>query len=108
MSGSGGSGGGGGDGINDCASLHFNTTLNSPDPDVISDLSEGDVLEVKRPDPDNRRVVAVTEDDRTAGSITSSQQTNLVACMESGVTFIARVVKVNGGACDIEVRPEST
>ncbi len=108
MSGHGGGGGvGAGDEITECASLIFRTTLNSPDPTVLNDLAENDVLSVRRTGPGNRRIVAVTEQGATAGSITHGKQVDLLRCLEDGVPFVARVERVSGGACDVQVRPKA-
>lgn len=108
MSGHGGGGDGGAtNGTTDCASLIFSTTLNSPNPDVISGLEIDQVLKVRRPDPTERRILAVTEDGQTAGSITHGKQADLLRCLEEGRSFVAIVKNVAGGACEVQVRPEA-
>lgn len=103
----GGNGGGGGQDATNCLSLLFTTTLNSPNPEVLADLEIDDELEVRRSDPNQRRIIAVAEGDRAAGSITHRRQVDLARCMEEGVVFVAIVQRVSGGACDVQVRPEA-
>jgi hypothetical protein len=109
MSGHGGGGGGGGasDGTTDCASLIFTTTLNSPVPNVISTLGADDVLQVSRSAPTERRIVAVTSAGEIAGSITHGRQADLLKCLEEGTEYVGIVIRVSGGACDIQVRPKA-
>jgi hypothetical protein len=109
MSGGGGNGGGGGGGGNgnglDCASLIFPTVLNSPDPAVLPTLTAGDVLNLRRPDPTKSRVEAVTSSGDVAGTITGGRFADLLVCLEREVGFVAQVVSVSNGRCQVEVRP---
>jgi hypothetical protein len=109
MSGGGGGGGGGG-GVNggtDCASFFARTSLNSPDPVVLPDLKSNDILELQMPDPAIPRIIAVAPDGRTAGSITMGRQAALAACIREGFEYVARVVAVSGGNCEVEIRPRA-
>ncbi len=108
------SGGGGGpargrpqEGDLDCASLVIRTILSSPDPDVLDEVEAGDVLSLSRPDPSEPRILAVTSNERVAGSITTGRQADLVQCMDADYSFIARITEIDGGACHVEVRPEA-
>jgi hypothetical protein len=104
--GNGGGGGGGGDGERvDCASLIFPTILNSPDPEVLAQLNDGDVLNLRRPDPTKTRVEARTAADAIAGTITGGRFADLLVCLERDVAFIAKVVSISNGLCKVEVRP---
>jgi hypothetical protein len=108
MSGHGNGGGGGGgvpDGPRDCATLIFTATLNSPDPAVIATLKPAEVLDVVLDQGPPLRVLANTRNAHTAGSITSSQVGSLVGCIKQGYAYVAVVTSINGGACDVQVRP---
>lgn len=109
MSGHGGGGGGSNGGeISDCTSLIFSTTLNSPVEAVISQLVVHDQLDVVRRTANERLIVAVTADGDVAGSITHMRQVDLLKCMDDeGITFVAVVQGVSGGACDVQVRPKA-
>lgn len=106
MSGSGSIGGGGGaaDATEDCANLFEQTTLNSPNPAVITQLKPGDILALHLQTP-RGPVIAVTDGGDTAGSITSAILARLITCLDAGHQFIALVLAVQGGACDVEIRP---
>jgi len=109
MSGSGGSGlGGGGGGLpDDCPSLTERTSLSSPVQAVLATLAVGDIL-LLRIDPKNQRtLLAVTRGGLTAGSITSRLQPSFMRCIDSGYAYIARIVSLSGGLCEVEIRPES-
>lgn len=110
MSGSGGGGGSGGpaspDPQVDCASLIIRTTLNSPDPAVVSKLELRDVLHVS-PQTSAGPVEAITDAGEVAGSITARQMMRLLQCIEDGFEYIAVVLSVSGGRVEVEVRPES-
>jgi ribosomal protein S1 len=103
------SGHGGGDFVPDvsplpCAKLNVKTTLNSPVPKVLSTLKKDDVLDVSLQGKKGP-LVAVTAGGDVAGSITSSQLAKLIECIQDGYTFVAVVLRVDKGMCEVEVRP---
>lgn len=109
MSGHGGGGYGGGGGVGDevdCVSIFFTTYLNSPDPVVLSTLEAKDVLDLRRPDSERPRIEAVTANGKIAGSVTGGKHAELIACMGQGLKYIALVLSVSGGRCEVEVRPK--
>ena len=112
MSGSGSSdlplGGGSSGAISDCASLFFTTALASPVAGVIATLKIGEVLSLKAPTPPSTVVLAVTAAGSTAGSVISPHHAKMVDCMRQGFGYVAIVRSISGGACDVEIRPEST
>lgn len=102
MSGNGGDGPpGNGNGV-DCSTLIFKTVLNSPSPSVLASLEEGVLLSVVQQE---RRVLAVTAGGAVAGAITSGQLPKLIACLHQGNRYMARVLSLNQGRCEVEVRP---
>lgn len=109
MSGSGGGGGGGGGGDGepgtDCASLSFQTVLNSPNPQVLPSCKPGDVLALRQPNPAGGPVEAVdAATGLVAGTVTGGRLASLLACMARGEQYIARVISVSNGRCQVEVR----
>lgn len=108
MSGHGGGGGGGDNGGVDCASFFARTTLSSPNPAVIVTLAVDDILDLRIPDPQIPRILAIATGGNTAGSVTVGRQAELVACIRAGVEFIARALSISGGACEVEIRPKAT
>jgi hypothetical protein len=109
MSGGGGSGDIGPSGPSDdldCSRLAFETQLASPDPNVVGDLREGDVLELDLQVRDGgRHVIAALRpaDQRFVGAITE-RTTDLVRCMQQGVRYVAEVIHIDGGWVDVRVR----
>ena len=85
-----------------CGKLHFKTPLNSPNATVIKTLKKDDELDVKLQGPNGP--VVVEKKGAVAGSITSSYLIHLIKCMQGGHAYIAIVMGINGGICDVEVR----
>jgi hypothetical protein len=107
-----GGGGGGGPigptppGPMDCDSLVFKTVLNSPKAAVIAKLKPKDWLDLDLQDEEGP-VVAITEAAEIAGSITAPHLTDLIRCMNAGHEYVAQVLSVNGGRCEVQVRPKA-
>lgn len=100
---SGGGGGGGGGGIDPC-DITEQTVLNSPNATVLKKLRVGEKLDVEVV-ASPRRLVAKKDAD-IAGAITSPKMSQIIACIEKGVTFSAEVVKLTGGRCEVLVARE--
>lgn len=86
-----------------CAGLIFNTNLASPQSAVINDLEEGDLLNVKAV-REQGPIQAFDAQDRLAGSIISRQQVRLLNCINGGTEYVAQVLSIEGGQCNVEVR----
>lgn len=98
----------GSDEVFDCASIFEKTILNSPKPDVISKIKVGDVLTLELKQFDDRKsLVAVTNDQEVAGSITSATLSKIKSCMDQGFSYIAIVDSIEGGRCTVLLRPET-
>lgn len=98
------SGSGGAPAATPCAMLSFTTLLQSPNPPAVSTLRVGDVLEI-RLEPKGF-VAVVTSAGDIAGSIVGVDVSQLIACIRSGMPFIAQVLAIQGGACRVEIRPK--
>lgn len=103
------SGSGGGTWIDqpsdDCARLSQQTTLNSPNRDVLNDLKKGTVLDIRVNKEGKGVVVEAVHLGKVAGTITSSIIQRLVECIEKGYEYVAEVIEdVKGGACRVHVR----
>jgi hypothetical protein len=109
MSGHGGGGGGGGgsDDTPQCDKLTTKVILNSPDSKVLNKLKVGDVLIVQLQKPTGP-VVVVTRDGKVAGSITSAILTSLIRCLELGNQYVAEVLELSAGKCQVLIRPGTT
>jgi hypothetical protein len=84
MSGPGSSGGGDGRGPEipqiECSRISERTVLNSPVPDVVSILKNGDILEIE---VQNRTsLVAITKEGNIAGALTLPLLPRIVECMK--------------------------
>lgn len=111
MSGGNSGGGGGGGGIRasptiSCDTLIFRTPLNSPVPAVVRSLHVGDRLDVVALSPSGPAVVR-DSGGNDAGSITSTQLLDLLACIAQGFRYSAVVFAISGGTVQVEIRPEA-
>lgn len=106
----GGSSNGGGNEVRDCTAIFDRTVLNSPQQKVIETLHKGFLLalRIEKLTGDRIAVVAVTQSDEIAGSITSAAVAKLKVCLESGFKFIAIVESIENGKCVVNIRPEGT
>jgi hypothetical protein len=109
MSGPGSSGGGDGRGPEipqiECSRISERTVLNSPVPDVVSILKNGDILEIE---VQNRTsLVAITKEGNIAGALTLPLLPRIVECIEEGFKYVAIVVSVSGGECRVHVKSGS-
>lgn len=104
-SGGAGSGTGGGTG-NDCE-FEFSTTLFGPVPGIANQLSAGDVLDVRLAVDGESSAVGVFSpqlDGQQVGTLAGSNRIpDMVACLNSGVEYIARVLSVNGSQVGLRV-----
>jgi len=93
----------------DCESIFETTILNSPNPEVLGRLSEGDLLKLQIQARGPRKVlVAVDAKGDPAGSITTASLSRIIRCIEKdGYSFISVVLAIEGGKCTVEIRPEA-
>jgi len=99
----GGGGGGGNDQVT-CETLIVKTVLNSPNPEVVPHLREGEILSIELR---GTSLVAMTANGEIAGSITSTMMAKILECIRRGFKYVALVKKISGGHCDVEIRPSS-
>lgn len=85
-----------------CADIVLKTQLASPDPDVIDDLGVGDILNIKLSSATGP-LQAVTMDGQIAGAILSSNPALLINCITEGHEYLARVLSINGGDCQVSI-----
>lgn len=83
-----------------CEELTFETRIASPDPNVIENLSLGDVLEIRI----HEGAIAVVHHTGIAGSIVQNVP-QLIRCLQQGYEFEGEIKTIRGGMVDIEVRP---
>lgn len=87
----------------DCSSLQMMTVLNSPQPQVLRQLSKGDRLAIELERTGSARIVVAKFKGFAAGSITGSLLARLIECLEHGEPFSAVVLSVKGGRCEVRV-----
>lgn len=87
-----------------CAALFINTTLASPDPDVIEGIEVDDILEIIAETNDGP-IQAITSDGNVAGNIVSSRYLLLLKCLQDGVRYTAKVTSHDDGAVNVLIRP---
>ena len=85
----------------DCFNLSFITSLTGPVASAIAILNIGDELDVELISPSlqifNANGVLV-------GSLLTLHRESIIKCINKGVHFIAIVIKINGGNCDIRIK----
>ncbi len=87
-----------------CETLSQQTTLNSPNRAILSQLSKGTVLDVSVNKTGKAVTVEALFNGQVAGTITSSIIQRLAECMEKGHQYVAEVIDVQGGACRVQIR----
>lgn len=85
----------------DCSNISFQTNLSSPDPDVVEELSNGDILKISL-STKSGPLIAV-HDSGIVGSISHYLFKDLKDCIEAGHTFEAKVLSISSGNCQISV-----
>lgn len=122
MSGSGGGGGdwrpepkeppkpkaGAGDGGTqpaDPCNITETTNLNSVNRTAVAALRPGDRLEIVFQAGPPQRLVAQTAAGVIAGSITSPSMLQIIQCIQAGNSYVAEVIAVRGGQCQVRIQP---
>jgi hypothetical protein len=100
----GSTGSGAGGGRDDCPGQPFQTVLGSPNPDIVAELDEGDLLDVVKIDSPVRGVVANVLTGETVGAITRDI-VRLRRCIDNGNEYEAEVIRMSGGSVTVTVRP---
>lgn len=106
MSGSGGNGEGPSiniGGQNDsCENLIINTNLATPQAQVINNLNVGDILNVDIV-TDQGPIQVLDLNGNLAGNVISREQIRLLNCLVKGVVYVAEVIGINNGQCQIRI-----
>lgn len=103
--GSGGSGsgfgsGGGGGTITDCQKVSIKTSVTSPNPAVLAILSVGDKLDITLQTATGP-LIAVTNAGSVLGAVFTTKLSQLIECINKGYTYIATILEIDGGSCEI-------
>ncbi|RQR53174.1 hypothetical protein DIE18_30685 [Burkholderia sp. Bp9125] len=97
-------GDGDGDGGNDPCVINEIAALNSPNPAVLPTLRVGTVLDVQLEFGPPPRLLAKDSSNNTAGTITSRSMLQIMECIQDGSIYVAEVLSISGGACQVRVR----
>lgn len=85
-----------------CSRLSFRAPITSPKPQLLKALKVGDVLDIKL-DPNPPHTVSVTSHGSPVGTLTGSDISELVRCIQNGFEYEAKVLEIRGGTCIVEV-----
>ncbi len=110
MSGSGPGGAGGDGGYGDdhfnCETLVERTSLSSPVPEIVKQLSVGDELDVRLGQQGSAEILqAVDSDGAMAGSVVPPSLPRFIMCIRRGSKYVAVVQSIDGGRVRVEIRP---
>lgn len=101
-----GRGNGGGDEGFNCETLVERTSLNSPVPAVVAQLSVDDQLEVTLGRQGSADILqAVDARGAIAGSLVPPGLPRFIACIRQGSHYIAVIQSIDGGRVRVEIRP---
>ena len=88
----------------DICDLSELTILSSPDPEVVRILTMDDILTVELIEQTPQRLVAKTDNNIVAGTITSKEMPTIAACIRHGFEYEAVVLSVDGGRVEVLVK----
>ena len=89
-------------GPDNCQGISIPTTLASPNTAALASVNPGDRLPIII-NGGVRALVVVNKSGQICGSIVV-EPARLIACIESGVDFVARVLSINGAQCAVNVQ----
>jgi len=78
--------------------LSESATLHSPNPDVLSEATVGDICSVEIR---GGAVCIVDSKDRTIGAIAKPWVTELKECLQAGYRYRAHIKEIDGGHCEV-------
>lgn len=86
-----------------CSGKQINTQLSSPNADVITTLSVGDILSIRL--LRGGFILVAMSGTEVAGVIVNKEMLKIIECMKKGFAFEAVVRGVFNGRCAITIRP---
>ena len=87
----------------DCRGLVINTNLRSPQATILQNLKKGDLLIIQTAS-DQGPLQAFDADGNLAGNIISREQAKLLDCIIRGTEYMAEILSIENGQCDIQIR----
>lgn len=98
-------GGGGGDVVaGDPCVIDEVTSLNSVSPAALRNVGPGTLLNVVFMAGPPQRLVVQGNSGQIVGSITSRSMLQIIECIQSGRRYVAEVLGIQGGSCQVRVR----
>lgn len=97
-------GGGGGVVAGDPCVIDEVTSLNSVSPAALRNVGPGSLLNVVFMAGPPQRLVVQDNSGQIVGSITSRSMLQIIECIQSGRRYVAEVLGIQGGSCQVRVR----
>jgi hypothetical protein len=88
-----------------CDMLYLQTQLASPKEDIVNQIGIGDLLDIGLASLNNQVVAVATWRGQIAGGIASPRVIRLIACIESGTSYMATVLDKNGAQVVLRISP---
>lgn len=86
-----------------CDSLIIKTHISSPKEEIISELSEGDILLVSLDESSGIPVIVLMHEGNIAGGIASPKISLLIQCIRNGSNYIGEVITINDGQVMVQI-----
>lgn len=80
------------------------TSLNSVSPAALRNVGPGILLNVVFMAGPPQRLVVQDNTGQIVGSITSRSMLQIIECIQSGRRYVAEVLGIQGGSCQVRVR----
>lgn len=80
------------------------TLLNSVSPTALRSIQPGVLLRLVFEKGPPQRLTAVDQTGQFVGSITSRSMLQIIECMQNGRQYVAEVIGIQGGSCQVRVR----
>lgn len=88
---------------NNCSTLAFRATLNSPQA-VASSLKPGDIVNLVL---QQGKTLTAVFNGSIVGAITGHQLQRLISCIDNGYSYVGEVFSISGGRIVLEVRVDA-
>jgi hypothetical protein len=98
-----GDGGGGGPAGGAPCDITSAGTLRSPNPNIVGSLKQNDRLGVEIVTTGGVRVLRAVHNGASAGVIDCPAEREIIRCIESGNSYVAAILRVQGGAVSLVV-----
>jgi hypothetical protein len=99
-----GGGAGGGVVAGDPCVIDELTSLNSVSPVALRNVRPGTLLDVVFMAGPPQRLVVQDRNGQIVGSITSRSMLQIIECIQSGRRYVAEVLGIQGGSCQVQVK----